>query len=127
MAINRREFLQRAGVTGGALAAAAALPACHTVFPLGYKAEAQPARATRRKHAPIDTVVIVMIGEPLVRPLARLARRATRRTSRPGRSRYGKFFTIDANNQQTYVGPNGPQCDPAHDRLGLPHQPVPGL
>ena len=37
MAINRRQFLQRAGATGGALAAAAALPACHTVFPIGYK------------------------------------------------------------------------------------------
>jgi hypothetical protein len=57
--INRREFLQRAGMTGGALAAAAALPACHTVFPVGYDAK-EKLLDRPAPEASIDTIVIVM-------------------------------------------------------------------
>ena len=59
MGVNRRQFLQRAGMTGGALAAAAALPACKTVFPLGYEAK-HNLLSHSAKHAAIDTIVIVM-------------------------------------------------------------------
>ncbi len=107
MTINRREFLQRAGMTGGALAAAAALPACHTVFPVGYDAKQNlldhPAR-----EASIDTIVIVMMENRsfdhwlgwLGSDQAYLA---------TGASRYGKYFRVNADNRQTYVGPSGPQ------------------
>src|SRR2546421_375980 len=46
-------------MTGGALAAAAALPACKTVFPFGYKAK-HNLLSHSAKNSPIDTVVIVM-------------------------------------------------------------------
>jgi phospholipase C len=108
VALNRREFLQRAGATGGALAAAAALPACHTVFPLGYKPR-QNLLDQSAKHAPIDTVVIVMSeNRSFDHWLGWLGRDEAYREA--GLSRYGRHFTVDANNQQTYVGPNGPQA-----------------
>ena len=93
MTINRRQFLQRAGATGGALAAAAALPACHTVFPVGYQSKQnlldQPAA-----HAPIDTIVIVMMENRsfdhwlgwLGNDQAYLAN---------GASLYGKYFRVE--------------------------------
>src|SRR3954464_15050887 len=58
--INRRQFLQRAGATGGALAAAAALPACHTVFPVGYQSK-QNLLDRPAAESQIDTIVIVMM------------------------------------------------------------------
>ncbi len=107
MVANRREFLQRAGMTGGALAAAAVLPACHTVFPPSYKAK-HNALDHSAKHAPFDTVVILMMeNRSFDHWLGWLG--ADEAYHEAGRSRYGRFFTIDANNQQTYVGPNGPQ------------------
>jgi phospholipase C len=105
--INRRQFLQRAGMTGGALAAAAALPACHTVFPVGDT-------APNHQHdqspvdSPIDTVVIVMMENRsfdhwlgwLGDDQAYLA---------TGASMYGKYFRVNADNRLTYQGPSGPQ------------------
>src|SRR6476620_9563250 len=108
VALNRRQFLQRAGMTGGALAAAAALPACKTVFPLGYKAK-HNLLSHSAKNSPIDTVVIVMSeNRSFDHWLGWLGQGEAYREA--GRSRYGKFFTINATNQQTYVGPNGPQA-----------------
>jgi phospholipase C len=105
--LNRREFLQRAGMTGGALAAAAALPACHTVFPLGYRPHHNMLRRPARQ-SPIDTVVIVMSeNRSFDHWLGWLGRDVAYREA--GRSRYGRFFHVDADNRQTYIGPNGPQ------------------
>jgi phospholipase C len=107
VALNRRQFLQRAGATGGALAAAAALPACHTVFPIGY----QPRRTMLSQpaaDAAVDTVVIVMMeNRSFDHWLGWLGSHVPYHES--GRSRYGEFFYIDANNQQTYESPTGPQ------------------
>ena len=90
MALNRREFLQRAGMTGGALAAAAALPACHTVFPLGYEAK-HNLLSHSAKDAPIDTVVIVMSeNRSFDHWLGWLGRDQSYLEA--GRSRYGRFF-----------------------------------
>jgi phospholipase C len=105
--INRRQFLQRAGVTGGALAAATALPACRTVFPIGYK----PRRTMLSRpasEAAVDTIVIVMMeNRSFDHWLGWLGSHAAYNES--GRSRYGKFFSVNANNQQTFQSPNGPQ------------------
>ena len=108
MGLNRRQFLQRAGATGGALAAAAALPACHTVFPTGYKPR-HNALNHSAKNAPFDTIVIVMSeNRSFDHWLGWLG--ADEAYLDAGRSRYGRFFTVDANNQQTFAGPNGPQA-----------------
>ena len=107
MTINRRQFLQRAGATGGALAAAAALPACKTVFPLGYEAK-HNLLSHSAKHAAIDTVVIVMSeNRSFDHWLGWLG--SDDAYLEAGRRRYGRFFTINANNRQTYTGPSGPE------------------
>ncbi len=112
--IDRRQFLQRAGITGGALAAAAALPACKTVFPIGYEAK-HNLLSHSAKRAAIDTIVIVMMeNRSFDHWLGWLG--ADQAYLDAGRSRYGKFFTVNANNQQTYAGPNGPES--THHMLG---------
>lgn len=114
MAITRRQFLQRAGVTGGALAAAAALPACKTVFPLGHQHGATILEGAAAD-APIDTVVVVMMeNRSFDHWLGWLSRDEA--YVEAGRARYGQYFLVNANNQQTYPGPNGPES--THHMIG---------
>lgn len=107
MTIDRRQFLKRAGITGGALATATALSACKTVFPLEYQPGATMLDGAAGD-AGIDTVVIVMMeNRSFDHWLGWLSQDTAYMEA--GRSRYGRFFAVDAANQQTYVGPNGPE------------------
>lgn len=99
--------MKRAGITGGALAAAAALPGCKTLFPPGYNHGATVLDGAAAD-SPIDTIVIVMMeNRSFDHWLGWL--NADQSYIDTGRSRYGNFFSIDGNNQQTYQGLNGPQ------------------
>ncbi len=114
MAISRRTFLQRAGMAGGALAAAAALPACRTVFPLGYDYGTTMLTGAA-SDSPIETVVIVMMeNRSFDHWLGWLG--ADQAYVDHGRSKYGPLFIVDANNHQTYQGPNGPES--THHMVG---------
>ncbi|MBK5289852.1 MAG: twin-arginine translocation signal domain-containing protein, partial [Acidimicrobiia bacterium] len=107
MTIDRRQFLKRAGMTGGALAAVSALPACKTVFPLDYQRGPIMIEGAAAD-AGIDTVVIVMMeNRSFDHWLGWLSQDAAYLEA--GRKRYGKHFAIDANNQQSYPGANGPE------------------
>lgn len=104
--MDRREFIKRAGLTGGAVAAAAALPGCHTIFPPGFEPKAEPMLSFAASDSPIDTVVVVMMeNRSFDHYLGWLG--ADERYLERGRRRYGKYFNIIADNQQTYTGPQG--------------------
>ena len=106
MDLDRRQFLKRAGVTGGALAALAALPGCKTLFPPGY-AHGATILDGAAADSPIDTIVIVMMeNRSFDHWLGWLG--ADQAYIDAGRSKYGNFFAVDANNQSTHLGPNGP-------------------
>ena len=108
MELDRRQFLQRAGMTGGALAALTALPGCKTLFPPGYKHGATILDGLA-SDSPIDTVVIVMMeNRSFDHWLGWLG--ADQAYLEAGRSRYGKFFFINANNQAIVDSPTGPQA-----------------
>ena len=106
MSVDRREFLKRAGLTGGAVAAAAALPGCHTIFPPGFEPKAEPMLSFAASDAPVDTVVVVMMeNRSFDHYLGWLG--SDEKYLERGRRRYGKYFNIIADNQQTYTGPQG--------------------
>ncbi len=107
MTIDRRQFLKRAGMTGGALATVSALSACKTVFPLEYQPGAVMLDGAAAD-AGIDTIVIVMMEN---RSFDHWLGWLSKDTAylQAGLSRYGKHFDIDASNQQTYSGANGPE------------------
>ncbi len=116
MSMDRREFLKRAGLTGGAVAAAAALPGCHTIFPVGYTPDVKPMLQFAASDAPVDTVVVVMMeNRSFDHYLGWLGADQTYLDA--GRSRYGKYFGINANNQQTYTGPLG-EAESTHHMIG---------
>ena len=97
--LDRRQFLKRAGITGGALAAVAALPGCKTLFPPGYEHGATMLDGAAAD-APIQTVVIVMMeNRSFDHWLGWLGQDA--KYLDDGRRRFGKYFSINANNQQT--------------------------
>jgi len=104
--IDRREFLKRAGVLGGAAAAVTALPACRRLFPPGFN----PGRGIldgNAAHAPIDHVVVVMMeNRSFDHWLGWLAQ--DWRYLDAGRRRYGRHFSVDGDQHQTFTGPNGP-------------------
>ena len=107
MELDRRQFLKRAGMTGGALAAFAALPGCKTLFPPGFEHGATMLDGLAAD-APIDTIVIVMSeNRSFDHWLGWLGNNQGYLDA--GRSRYGRFFYIDANNQATLDSPTGPQ------------------
>jgi phospholipase C len=108
VALNRRQFLQRAGMTGGALAAAAALPACNTVFPLGFEPKHGTLLGGAAADSPVDTIVVVMMeNRSFDHWLGWLGNHEW--YLERGRRRFGQFFSINADNQQTYDSPSGPQ------------------
>lgn len=106
MAIDRREFLKRAGLLGGAAAAMAALPGCRRLFPIGF----DPGRGIldgTAAGAPIDHVVVVMMeNRSFDHYLGWLA--DDRAYLEAGRHRYGRHFMIDGQVHQTFPGPTGP-------------------
>ncbi len=107
MDLDRRQFLKRAGITGGALAAMAALPGCRTLFPPGYEPGATILDGLA-SDSPVDTVVIVMMeNRSFDHWLGWLG--AHEQYLERGRNRYGEFFGINANNQAVIPGPNGPE------------------
>ena len=112
--LDRRQFLKRTGIAGGALAAIAALPGCKTLFPPGYEHGATVLDCLAAD-SPIDTIVIVMMeNRSFDHWLGWLG--ADEGYFESGRSRYGKFFFIDANNQAVLEGPTGPE--PTHHMVG---------
>ncbi len=114
MDLDRRQFLKRAGITGGALAAIAALPGCKTLFPPGYN-PGSTILDGMAADSPIDTVVIVMSeNRSFDHWLGWLG--SHQGYVDAGRSQYGKFFTVDANNQAVLASPNGPVA--THNMVG---------
>ena len=116
MALDRRDFLKRAGLVGGAAAAATALPGCRRLFDhLGPGAgfngrgmlELPGGRVQDRPRRRRDD------GEPVVRPLARLARRGSPLPRRRAAAGTGGDFGIDGRQHQVYPGTDGPGRDRA--------------
>ncbi|HEY7438348.1 MAG TPA: alkaline phosphatase family protein [Acidimicrobiia bacterium] len=106
MTIDRREFLKRAGVIGGAAAAVTALPGCRRLFPPGFN----PGRSVLDGlpgDAPIDHVVVVMMeNRSFDHWLGWLADDWYYLES--GRHRYGRSFSVNGRQHQTFPGPSGP-------------------
>ena len=99
--------MKRAGITGGALAAATAMPGCKTLFPPGFEPSGTMISGAATD-SPINTVVIVMMeNRSFDHWLGWLGTHEGYKES--GRRQFGKFFDIDANNQATVDGPNGPE------------------
>ena len=115
--MQRREFLKRAGLLGGAAAAAAFLPGCRQLFPTGF----DPGRGIldgAPSDAPIDHVVVVMMeNRSFDHWLGWLADDQAYLDA--GRSRYGASFTVDGLQQQSFVGPGGVMVPTGH----MPSQP----
>ena len=102
--IDRREFLKRAAILGGAAAAMTALPGCRRFFKpteAGDSILALPA-----SEAPIDHVVIVtMENRSFDHWLGWLA--GDQDYLSTGRSLYGAEFAVDGVQQQSFPGPGG--------------------
>ena len=106
MSIDRREFLKRAGMLGGAAAALAAFPGCRQVFPSGF--DPGPGLLDMSAtHAPVDHIVVVMMeNRSFDHALGWLADDAAYIAA--GKSRYGEHFAVDGRVHQTFPGVNGP-------------------
>src|SRR3954471_6404806 len=88
--INRPQFRQRAGATGGALAAAAALPACHTVFPVGYQSKQNLLDKPAAQSEVDPTAIVMMETRSFAHWLGWLG--SHRGYLANGASLYGKYF-----------------------------------
>jgi phospholipase C len=116
VSIDRRGFLKRAGLTGGAVAAAAALPGCHTIFPPGYTPRTDPMLSLAASDSKVDTIVVVMMeNRSFDHYLGWLG--TDQKYLDDGRRRFGRYFGINASNQQTYSGPQG-EPEPTHHMIG---------
>ncbi len=109
MAIERREFLRRAGLIGGAAVAATALPGCRRLFggPFGAILGGPGMLEFSAKESGIDHVVVVMMeNRSFDHWLGWLAEDEAYLEA--GRERYGKDFSVDGNQHQTFASPTGP-------------------
>ncbi|MGZ4754647.1 MAG: alkaline phosphatase family protein [Acidimicrobiia bacterium] len=108
MAIDRREFLRRAGLAGGIVAASAALPGCRRLFgQVGPVLGGRGMLELSAKESQIDHVVVVMMeNRSFDHWLGWLAEDSAYLEA--GRSRYGKSFSVDGLQHQTFPGPTGP-------------------
>ena len=122
--MDRRRFLRTAGAFGGATLLGDALMACTPGQATGgVGAEYQPTRLPSgslldllASEAPIDHVVVLMMeNRSFDHYLGWLGADQTYLDA--GRSRYGKYFGINANNQQTYTGPLG-EAESTHHMIG---------
>src|SRR5829696_7660579 len=110
MAMDRRDFMKRAGVAGGAAAAVTALPGCRRLFNhpgwgprLGGRSMLErPATASGIDHV----VVVMMENRSFDHWLGWLAE--DHDYLEAGRRRYGRRFSVDGNQHQTFLGPDGP-------------------
>jgi phospholipase C len=111
--LDRRQFMQRAGILGGAVAAGSALAGCDWFKdwpgggPLGSILDL-PASS-----APVDHVVVVMMeNRSFDHYLGWLAEDPAYLAA--GRSRYGRRFRIDGDQSQSYPDPTGTPVPTAH-------------
>jgi phospholipase C len=103
--MDRREFLKRAGLLGGAAAAVTALPGCRRLFPPGFRAGRGMLDGSAAS-APIDHVVVVMMeNRSFDHWLGWLAEDG--QYLEAGRRRYGRHFSVDGNQHQSFPGPAG--------------------
>jgi len=104
--MDRRTFLKRAGLVGGALAASTAIPGCRWLYPPGFE-PGQSLLDGLASDCPVDTVVVLMMeNRSFDHWLGWLA--SDQQYLEAGRSRYGALFGVDGNQHQTYAGPDGP-------------------
>jgi phospholipase C len=110
MAMDRRDFLKRAGLVGGAAAAATTLPGCRQLFHHlgpGASFNGRSMLELPATESGIDHVVVVMMeNRSFDHWLGWLGE--DHRYLDAGRSRYGWRFSVDGNQHQTIVGPSGP-------------------
>ncbi|HEY3723943.1 MAG TPA: alkaline phosphatase family protein [Acidimicrobiia bacterium] len=110
MAMDRRDFLKRAGLVGGAAAAATALPGCRQLFHHLGPGSAFTGRGMLdlpATESEIDHVVVVMMeNRSFDHWLGWLAE--DHRFLAAGHSRYGGRFGIDGRQHQVIQGPTGP-------------------
>jgi len=104
--VDRRTFLRGAAALGGLAAAGRLSPALASPGRPAKKRRATPLLSLPPSEAPIDTVVIVMMENRsfdhyfgwLPNDQAYIE---------AGRRRYGHHFSVNGDNQQTYVAPDG--------------------
>jgi phospholipase C len=108
MTIDRREFIKRAGLVGGAAAAATALPGCRRLFgKFGPHLNGPGLLEIPAQHSPVDHVVVLMMeNRSFDHWLGWLAE--DHAYLEAGRRRYGRHFNVDGNQHQTFQGPTGP-------------------
>jgi phospholipase C len=110
MTMDRRDFLRRAGLVGGAAAAVTALPGCRHLFPHPGSGPGIGSRSMLELPATeseIDHVVVVMMeNRSFDHWLGWMA--DDYRYLEAGRRRYGPGFSIDGRQHQTFLGPTGP-------------------
>ena len=108
MSIDRREFMKRAGIVGGAATAAATLPGCRRLFgKLGPLLRGPRMLDLPATESGIDHIVVVMMeNRSFDHWLGWLAE--DQAFLEAGRRRYGRKFSVAGNQHQTFVGPTGP-------------------
>ncbi len=108
MTIDRREFIKRAGMLGGAAAAATALPGCRRLFgKFGPHLNGPGMLQIPAQHSPVDHVVVLMMeNRSFDHWLGWLAE--DHGYLEAGRRRYGRSFNVDGNQHQTFQGATGP-------------------
>jgi phospholipase C len=108
MTIDRREFIKRAGIVGGAAAAATALPGCRRLFgKFGPHLTGPGMLQIPAAHSPVDHVVVLMMeNRSFDHWLGWLAE--DHAYLEAGRRRYGRTFNVDGNQHQTFQSATGP-------------------
>jgi phospholipase C len=108
MTIDRREFIKRAGLVGGAAAAMTALPGCRRLFgKFGPNLNGPGLLQIPARHSPVDHVVVLMMeNRSFDHWLGWLAE--DHAYLEAGRRRYGRRFNIDGNQHQTFQSATGP-------------------
>lgn len=125
MTMDRRDFLKRAGLVGGAAAAASALPGCRRLFQhggFGPSLRGPSMLELPATESQIDHVVVVMMeNRSFDHWLGWLAE--DHAYLEAGRRRYGRRYAIDGNQHQTIQGPTGPVV--TEHMVGAADQPSP--
>jgi len=104
--VDRRTFLRGAVALGGLAAAGRLRPAWGSGGTPSLGADAQPLLSLPASAAPLDTIVIVMMENRSFDHYFGWLPTDTAYME-AGLRRYGAGFTVDGNNQQTYLAPDG--------------------